>query len=114
MYIDRPPRGAYIPFSEGHRSCIGRRFAQIEILAALALIFSQYSVELAVDEYASDEEVQKMDEQAKMKVWNKARDEVNRKMNEDIAAIITLQLRKGAIGIRLVQRGKERFDFNAL
>ena len=67
-----------------------------------------------MDKYASDEEVQKMDEHAKFKVWNKARDEVNRQMNEDMAAIITLQLRKGAIGIRLVQRGKERFNFNAL
>ena len=67
-----------------------------------------------MDEYASDEEVQIMDEQAKFKVWNKARDEVNRQMNEDMAAIITLQLRKGAMGIRLVQRGKERFGFIAV
>lgn len=67
-----------------------------------------------MDKYASDEEVKEMNEQAKFKVWNKARDEVNRQMNEDMAAIITVQLRKGAIGIRLVQRGEERFDFNAL
>lgn len=110
----RPPKGAYIPFSEGHRSCIGRRFAQVEILAVLALIFSQYSVELAVDAYVSDDEVDKMTDQAKFEVWSKARDEVTRQMNEDMGAIITLQLRKGAIGIRFVRRGKERFDFNAI
>lgn len=110
----RPPKGAYIPFSEGHRSCIGRRFAQIEILAVLALIFSQYSVELAVDAYASDEEVEKMNDQAKFEVWTEARDKINRQMNEDMAAIITLQLRKGAIGLRFVKRGKERFNFNAI
>lgn len=110
----RPPKGAYIPFSEGHRSCIGRRFAQIEILAVLALIFSQYSVELAVDAYASDEEVEKMNDQAKFKVWSKARDEANRQMNEDMETIFTLQLRKGAIGLRFVKRGKERFNFNAI
>ena len=109
----RPPKGAYIPFSEGHRSCIGRRFAQVEVLAVLALIFSQYSVELAVDAYASDKEVDEMDERAKFEVWSRARDEVNRQMNEDMFTIITLQLRKGAIGLRLVKRGKERFDFTA-
>lgn len=108
----RPPRGAYIPFSEGHRSCIGRRFAQVEILAVLALIFSHYSVELAVDAYASDEEVDHMDDQSKREVWDTARNEVNRQLNEDMGSIITLQLRKGAIGLRLVKRGNERFNFD--
>lgn len=107
----RPPKGAYIPFSEGYRSCIGRRFAQVEILAVLALIFSRYSVELAVDAYASDEEVEKMSEAEKKKVWQKAKTEVDRQMREDMGSVITLQLRKGAIGLRLVKRGKERFGF---
>ena len=109
----RPRRGAYIPFSEGHRSCVGRRFAQVEVLAVLALIFSQYSVELAVDAYASDEQIEMMDEQAKFEVWGKARDEVNRKMNEEMGMLLTLQLRKSPVGLRFVQRGKERFNFNA-
>ena len=108
----RPQKGAYIPFSEGYRSCLGRRFAQVEIFAVLAVIFSQYSVELAVDAYASDTQVENMDEQAKFWVWDKARDEIHRKMNEDMGSIITLQLRKGAIGVRFVKRGKEIFNFN--
>ncbi|KAK1017424.1 Cytochrome P450, partial [Friedmanniomyces endolithicus] len=33
----RPAKGAYIPFSDGYRSCLGRRFAQVEILAVLAV-----------------------------------------------------------------------------
>ncbi len=107
----RPPKGAYIPFSEGYRSCIGRRFAQVEILAVLALIFSQYSVELAVDQFASDEEVERMSDPEKRKVWQKAKAEVERQMRDDMASVITLQLRKGAIGLRFVKRGKERFDF---
>ena len=106
----RPPKGAYIPFSEGHRSCLGRRFAQVEILAVLALIFTQFSVELAVDKYSSDEEVEGMDDQQKKSVWKKAKQEVERQMREDMGSSITLQLRKGAIGLRLVRRGKERFD----
>ena len=109
----RPRKGAYIPFSEGHRSCIGRRFAQVEVLAVLALIFSHYSVELAVDAYASDKEVEMMDDHAKFEVWSRARDEVNRQMNADMFTVVTLQLRKGAIKLRFVKRGKERFDFHA-
>ena len=107
----RPPKGAYIPFSEGYRSCIGRRFAQVEILAALALIFSQYSVELSVDTYASEEEVEKMSEKEKRGVWEKAKAEVERQMRDDMGSVITLQLRKGSIGLRFVKRGNERFDW---
>ena len=107
----RPPKGAYIPFSEGYRSCIGRRFAQVEILAVLALIFSQYSVELSVDAYASDEKVEKMSEKEKREVWDKAKAEVERQLRDDMGSVITLQLRKGDIGLRIVKRGNERFDW---
>lgn len=107
----KPPKGAYIPFSEGYRSCIGRRFAQVEILAALALIFSHYSVELAVDEYADDEGVERMSNVDRRQVWERAKNEVNRQMREDMGSIITLQLRKGAVGLRFVKRGLERFDW---
>lgn len=106
----RPPKGAYIPFSEGYRSCIGRRFAQVEILAVLALIFSQYSVELAVDAYASDEEVDRIDERERREVWGKARREVERQLKDDLFSVITLQLRAGFMGVRLVKRGTERFN----
>ncbi|KAF2134388.1 cytochrome P450 monooxygenase-like protein [Dothidotthia symphoricarpi CBS 119687] len=109
----RPVKGSYIPFSDGARSCIGRRFAQVEILAVLAAIFSQYSVELAVDDYASDDVVEKMPKggaerkELYMKAVNKADEAINTKM----ASIITLQLRGTSIPIRLVRRGEERFTF---
>ena len=105
----RPPKGAYIPFSEGHRSCLGRRFAQVEILAVLALIFTQYSVELAVDAYATDDEVGRMSEGERKVVWEKAKGEMERQMREDMKSVITLQLRRGSIGLRFVRRGSERF-----
>ncbi|KAL8828128.1 MAG: hypothetical protein Q9170_006731, partial [Blastenia crenularia] len=73
--LHRPPRGAYIPFSEGYRACLGRRFAQTEVLAVLAVIFKFYSVELAVDKYASDDEVEGMEEEEKRGVWEKVRGE---------------------------------------
>ncbi|KAG8795522.1 hypothetical protein FRC12_013321 [Ceratobasidium sp. 428] len=41
-------RDAFIPFSVGQRSCIGRRFAETTVVAALAGLLSKYSV--SVDE----------------------------------------------------------------
>jgi len=105
----RPLRGAYIPFSEGFRACIGRRFAQVEVLAVLAVVFSHYSVELEVDRFATDEEVEKMGEAERREVWEKARDSAMEKLRTGLQSIITLQLRKGVVRLRVVKRGSERF-----
>jgi len=59
-HLFKPAKGSFIPFSDGYRSCIGRRFAQVELLAVFAVIFRDYSVELAVDEYATDAEIAAM------------------------------------------------------
>ncbi|MCJ1243607.1 hypothetical protein MMC30_000804 [Trapelia coarctata] len=107
----RPPRGAYIPFSEGYRACIGRRFAQVEVLAVLAVLFSQYSVELAVDEWASDEEVEKMGEAERREVWGKAWDSAMEKLRTGLESVITLQMRRDVVPLRWVKRGSERFNF---
>jgi len=104
-----PPKGAYIPFSDGHRACLGRRFAQVEILAALALILSQYSVELAVDEWATDEAVENMTEGEKADVWRKARDKADWTWQNKMGCVITLQLRGASVPLRVVKRGGERF-----
>ena len=45
------------------------RFAQVEVLATLAVIFSQCMVRLAVDEYASDEEVERIIEEERLKKY---------------------------------------------
>ena len=42
------PRNAYIPFSDGVCSCIGKRFAQIEGICSLASPIQKYQVSLAV------------------------------------------------------------------
>jgi cytochrome P450 len=109
----KPVKGSYIPFSDGFRSCIGRRFAQVEILAVLAVIFSQYSVELAVDDFASDEEIEKMPKGGKdrQKIYKKACDRANYFLEEKVASIVTLQLRGVSIPIRMVRKGEERFVF---
>ncbi|KAI9812569.1 MAG: hypothetical protein M1827_004558 [Pycnora praestabilis] len=106
-----PVRGAYIPFSEGYRACLGRRFAQVEVLAVLAVIFREYTVELAVDEFASDEEVAKMSigGEERGAVWDKAASRARRLMTKGMGSIITLQMREGQVPLRFVKRGEERF-----
>jgi cytochrome P450 len=105
----KPVRGAYIPFSEGARACLGRRFAQIEILAALAVIFTKYSVELAVDDWASAEQISQMDEKSKKQVWEKAKKEAERKMRDEMGTIVTIQLRGKPVRVRICERGSELF-----
>ncbi|KAL9112526.1 MAG: hypothetical protein Q9227_003097 [Pyrenula ochraceoflavens] len=105
----KPEKGAFIPFSEGFRACIGRRFAQVEVLAALAVIFREYTAELAVDEWASDEEVDRMDLAQKKEVWDKAAKRAKWLMKHGMGSVITLQMRKGHVPVRFVRRGNERF-----
>ncbi|KAL9116957.1 MAG: hypothetical protein Q9187_006510 [Circinaria calcarea] len=107
----RPHKGAYIPFSEGYRACIGRRFAQVEILAVLAATFTEYSVELAVDEWASDEEVEKMSSVERKAVWEKARAKARWLLRNAMGTRITIKLRNGFVPLRFVKKGRERFDF---
>lgn len=109
----RPPRGAYIPFSDGYRACLGRRFAQVEVLATLAVILQNYSVELAVNQWASDEEVIAMDEDARVEVWQKAAGRARDLMLNGLSVIISLQMRKGHVAMRFVPRGQEKFPDDA-
>ncbi|KAF2802022.1 cytochrome P450 monooxygenase-like protein [Mytilinidion resinicola] len=105
----KPEKGAYIPFSEGYRSCLGRRFSQVELCAVLALIFRDYSVELAVEEWASDEEVERMGVAERREVWGKAARRADGLLKTALTSIITLQMRGERVPIRLVRRGAERF-----
>lgn len=105
----RPPKGAYLPFSDGYRACLGRRFAQVEVLATLAVILQNYSVELAVDQWASDEEVIAMDDEARVEVWQKAAQRARDLMLTGLSVIISLQMRAGTVPLRFVPRGKEKF-----
>ncbi len=43
------PRGAYIPFGGGSRTCIGMRFGQLEIRTIATLILSRFSLSLPKD-----------------------------------------------------------------
>lgn len=105
----RPFPGAYIPFSTGHRQCIGRRFAQVELFAVLAVLFKSYSLELDVGEFADDEAVGAMSAGEKKNVWKQAAKRMTGVLREGMRHHLTMQLKKGKVALRLVLRGKERF-----
>ncbi|KAF5026179.1 hypothetical protein F66182_1743 [Fusarium sp. NRRL 66182] len=105
----RPERGSYIPFSDGPRSCLGRRIAQVEIIAALAVLFRDYSLELAVDDWASDEEVEAMDRDRRREVYDIAQ-ATSRKKMQGATSLLTLKMKDEYVPVRLVKRGRERYN----
>ncbi|RMZ26156.1 hypothetical protein D0859_09785 [Hortaea werneckii] len=107
----RPAKGAYIPFSDGYRSCLGRRFAQVEILAVLAVIFKNWSVELDVGEYLSDQELATALNEVKREAWGKAKSRSEDLLRNGMMTIITIQMRSGKVPMRFVRRGEEKFNY---
>ncbi|PHH61927.1 hypothetical protein CDD81_7732 [Ophiocordyceps australis] len=105
----RPTRGAYIPFSDGARSCLGRRIAQVEIIAALTVLFRDFSLELAVDDWASQAELATMSRADQRRVYRMAQDN-SRYVMSQASSLITLKLHgEKHVPVRLVRRGEERF-----
>ncbi|PKK50658.1 hypothetical protein CI102_5994 [Trichoderma harzianum] len=105
----KPERGSYIPFSDGARSCLGRRIAVVEIIAALAVIFRSYSIELAVDEWATPEQVDKMSRDERAEVYKKAQDKSLWTVGQ-ASTRLTLNLHDGMhVPVRIVKRGEEKF-----
>ncbi|KUI67226.1 Cytochrome P450 3A2 [Cytospora mali] len=45
----KPRAGTFLPFSEGSRGCLGRRFALVEVCAVVSTLFKTHSVELITD-----------------------------------------------------------------
>lgn len=89
----RPYRGSFIPFSDGARACLGRKFANVEFVAILAILFRDYSVELEVKEGETWED-------AKRRAWEHV---------EDSGSVITLQPKGPDIGVQWVKRGEEKY-----
>ncbi len=104
----RPVKGAYMPFSEGPRACPGRRFAEVEVTAVLASVFKQYSIELGVRMWVSDEELDKISKKQKRDIYAKAQDRA-RKLIGGSQMLFTLKMEGDKVPVRFVKMGKERF-----
>jgi cytochrome P450 len=62
--IHKPHRGSFIPFSDGMRACVGRKFAQAEFVAALVVLFREYRVTPATLEGETMQDARKRTERA--------------------------------------------------
>jgi len=97
-----PKKGSFIPYSIGQRECIGKRFAQIEMLVVIAVIFRDWSVELVVDGEEKIPAVNMKD------AWEETRERAIRHLKSGMEHYMTMQLKKGLIPLRIVKRGSER------
>jgi cytochrome P450 len=80
-------KGAWVPFAEGFRSCLGKKFSMVEMVAFLAVVFAGYRVEI---ERMPGESREMADRRA----WGVAREST---------AQITVAMR-GEVGVRVVKR----------
>jgi cytochrome P450 len=88
----------YWPFGYGGRKCPGMPFAQVEMVAVLATLLKEYSVELVV----SEEALNRCAGDPK-KAWEQTRDQAIRQLGDDVEANLTIQMVK-ELPIRLVKR----------
>ena len=95
-----PQLGTFLPFSDGTRGCLGRRFALVELVAIVAVIFSENRVELAVD-YP-----EKASQQERKGLWEKARTKAEYEMSEGVDFKLSLRL-SGNVPLRFVKKSDE-------
>ncbi|KAH7418492.1 cytochrome P450, family 5, subfamily A [Cadophora sp. MPI-SDFR-AT-0126] len=57
--IMQPPKGRFVPWASGPRVCPGKKFAQVEFVAAVARLFGKHRVRPLVNEGESVEDVRR-------------------------------------------------------
>ena len=108
-FLFSPPRGAFVPFSDGPRACLGRRFAMVELVAVITTIMQNYSVELDTRDFAEEEKVMGMGTEAKQGVYKKAQDRAWQILEKELGGLVTLQCVGRKIPLRFCKRGGEVF-----
>lgn len=91
-----PVAGSFIPFSDGPRTCMGKRFAQAEICAVMAALYKNYSIELAV----------KDDERDYQERWQEARQEAEKGLSTGVGFLMSLKMTRD-VPLRLVRRSRQ-------
>ncbi|RYO98464.1 hypothetical protein DL766_004337 [Monosporascus sp. MC13-8B] len=54
-----PQRGTFFPWSEGERSCPGKKFSQVEFVATLAVLFRDWKVDPVASKHESIDDARK-------------------------------------------------------
>ena len=102
--LRRPQEGTFVPFSDGSRGYLGKKFALVELCGVVARMFSEYSVELSLDGIPQEQG----DDARGTKRWNKARERVKHQLSADVEFKMSLRM-VGMLPLSLVKRGKETF-----
>lgn len=55
----QPEPGAYVPWADGPRACVGKKFSQVEFVAVLATLFQRYRVTPVLENGESEDDGQK-------------------------------------------------------
>ena len=97
-----PTPGSYVPFSDGPRACMGKRFAQAQFCAVMAAIFKNYSVELFVNDSQSTEKG------PRQSLWEEAKRKAEHELSTGVGFLMSLKM-EGKIPLQLVKRGEEQW-----
>jgi hypothetical protein len=84
-------------------------FAQVELLAVLAVLLKSYTLEIDVEDFVDDEAIKLMSAEQKGDVWMKAAAKSKFVLRQGMRHHLTMQHKEGKIALRLVKRGEERF-----
>jgi cytochrome P450 len=90
----------YFPFGYGSRQCPGKPFAQVEMVAFLARLLKEYTLELIVD----DSTLSSCGGDKKS-AWQKKQNDAIRQMKDDVEFNINIQMLK-ELPIRVVRRSR--------
>ncbi|KAL6873063.1 cytochrome P450 [Trichoderma novae-zelandiae] len=96
----RPRAGTFIPFSDGSRGCLGRRFALVQVCAMVATLFKTHSVELVT---GSEQGVDGEEEEEEEEAWLEARRRAALALSEGTKFDTSLRVAR-AVPIRFVPR----------
>lgn len=91
----RPRAGTFVPFSEGGRGCLGRRFALLEVCAVVSTLFKTHSVELIADDPGDGSSVQE--------AWLEARRRAALALSEGTKFDMSLRV-VGNVPVRFIPR----------
>jgi cytochrome P450 len=108
----QPVRGSFIPFSEGPRICLGKRFAQVEMVAVLVTMLRHHSLELSISEQGSATEVDALQPEVLVDMWSKAAEVARWRMHRGAKLKVTLTVHGDDVPIMVLPRKPEQFDFS--
>ena len=97
--LRRPHEGSFVPFSDGSRGCLGKKFALVELCGVVTRIFSEYTVDLALDGISEEQN----DDVQKRRSWEEARKRAEYQLSSRLEFKMSLRL-AGSVPLTFAKR----------